>query len=422
MNRPLLNRRKKSDSRAYARLFVLLAAVCTALLIGGCSIAETILDETAAPKMTPDSASIVVIADESPAEPSATPEAEASMSAEEAEAAAAEEALASAEPEEALEEESVSSTTGRPLPEGAVYRPVLAVIDNAALARPQTGLMLADVVYEFPLDRSDHSTRFLAVFADEIPARIGPVQTSRDYLAETAMEWDGLYISLGDPEDTSGQYPLLEQSGVRFHAENSKDAADFFYRDKTVSSDDEHTMFFKPLDYAEEHYNFTAALDGERFAFESGVTYEKGKAFSSVGLSFTSSDSYRVVYTYDDVTNRLTRSDKNSKNVLTESSTLTPTDDMIGYASESITVQNLIVQYVRVSALDTTFRNVDVVGSGNCDYFINGRYITGTWSRASEDEPTTYRLYDGTVVRLEPGNTWIEMMPSSKQAKIRYSA
>ena len=37
--------------------------------------------------------------------------------------------------------EGISPTTGRPLPESAVYRPVLVAIDNAAQARPQTALM-----------------------------------------------------------------------------------------------------------------------------------------------------------------------------------------------------------------------------------------------------------------------------------------
>ena len=116
--------------------------------------------------------------------------------------------------------EGISPTTGRPLPEGAVYRPVLVAIDNAAQSRPQTGLMVADIVYEFPLDREDHSTRYLALFSDTLPARVGPVRTSRAYLADTALEWGGLYVSLGDPEQVFDGYPLLKDSGAdRFVSE-----------------------------------------------------------------------------------------------------------------------------------------------------------------------------------------------------------
>ena len=327
--------------------------------------------------------------------------------------------------DEAAEQQSAlttSPTTGRPLPEGAVYRPVLAVMDNAAQSRPQTGLMLADIVYEFPLDRSDHSTRFLAVFSDEIPLRLGPVRTSRAYLADTALEWGGLYVSLGDPEEAGVDYPLLAGSGLRFRVQNSGEAASFFYRDKTITSIAEHTQFFKAFDYTEANYSFSVMPSGNRFQFQSGVTYAKGKPFVSIGIPFSSSDSDRVVFTYDAATNRLTRRDKNSKNVLVESNTITPTEDVIGYVSEPISVQNLIVQYVRVSAYDTSYRNIAVTGSGDCDFFISGRYVTGTWSRPTLGDPTTYKLYDGSIIRLEPGNTWIEMMPNTRAIKIRLSA
>ncbi len=316
--------------------------------------------------------------------------------------------------------EGISPTTGRPLPEGAVYRPVLVAIDNAAQARPQTALMLADIVYEFPLDRTDHVTRYLALFSDELPSRVGPVRTSRSYLAEAAEEWGGLYVSLGDPETKAEGYPLLKDSGIRFHVENAGDGADYFYQDKTISSIPEHTSFFQLLPYVEDNYHFSVAFSDQRFAFEHGVIYEKGKEILSIGIPFTSSDAERVLFTYDKAKNVLVRSDKNSKKVLGESKSLTPTDDVLGYANELITVQNLIIQYVHVTAFDTNFRNITVTGKGDCMYFINGRAVFGSWSRPTLSDPTSYTLYDGTILRLEPGNTWIMMMPSTRQIKAIY--
>ena len=318
--------------------------------------------------------------------------------------------------------EGISPTTGRPLPEGAVYRPVLVAIDNAAQSRPQTGLMVADIVYEFPLDREDHSTRYLALFSDTLPARVGPVRTSRAYLADTALEWGGLYVSLGDPEQVFDGYPLLNDSGIVNHVENTGDAADFFYHDKTITAIEEHTNFFQLLPYVEANSEFTAAISKTRFAFEKGVLYEKGKEFQSVGVPFTSSDSERVLFTYDAIKNVIVRSDKNSKKVLGESKSLTPTDDVLGYVNEPLTIQNLIVQFVRVSSYDEGFRSIAVTGKGECMYFVNGRAVFGSWSRPTLADTTSYLLYDGTQLRLEPGNTWIMMMPSTRDIKIRYIA
>ena len=302
-----------------------------------------------------------------------------------------------------------------------MYRPVLVAMDNAAQARPQTALMLADIVYEFPLDRTDHGTRYLALFSDELPTRVGPVHTSRSYLAETAEEWDGLYVSLGDPELPTEGYPLLKDSGIRFHVENTGDAASYFYRDKTITAIEEHTNFFQLLSYVENNYHFTVSPSETRFAFEHGVSYNKGKEVVSVGIPFTSSDPERVVFTYDKAKNLFVRSDKNSKNVLGESKSLTPTDDVLGYENERITVQNLIIQYVHMSAFDSNYRSIAVTGKGDCMYFINGRTVSGSWSRPTLGDTTRYLLYDGTILRLEPGNTWIIMMPSTRQIKAIYA-
>jgi len=364
-------------------------------------------------------ADIVIVTDSAAAEPTNSPE--PTQTPEESAVPAEDTAAPDAPEATAAPTEIVSPTTGRPLPESAVFRPVLVVMDNAAQSRPQTALLLADIVYEFPLDRSDHGTRFLAIFSDNLPERVGPVCTSRAYLADTALEWGGLYLSLGDPPSEKGDYPLLKDSGLPFYAEDYSLAANYFYHDKTITSIEEHTFFFKLRDYVTTNFNTVIAPAENRFTFEQGVVYEKGKPFSTVGIPFTSSDVERAVFTYDEAHNLLLRSDKNSKNVLVPSSSLTPTDDVLGYQNERIAVQNLIVQYVRVSAFDSTFRSVNAIGNGDCLYFVNGRVVPGRWSRPSPSESTTYKIYDGTLLRLEPGTTWIMMMPSLNEVKIRYS-
>ena len=127
-----------------------------------------------------------------------------------------------------------------------------------------------------------------------------------------------------------------------------------------------------------------------------------------------------MLFTYDAVKNVIKRSDKNSKKVLGESKSLTPTDDVLGYSNDAITIQNLIVQYVRVSSFDGNYRTLEVTGKGECMYFVNGRAVFGSWTRPTLADATSYLLYDGTPLRLEPGNTWIMMMPSKQDIKIRY--
>jgi len=69
-----------------------------------------------------------------------------------------------------------SPFTGEPVPS---LRPVLAVkIDNYALARPQTGLTRADIVYVLPVEGG--LSRFLAIFSSHLPRIIGPVRSARE--------------------------------------------------------------------------------------------------------------------------------------------------------------------------------------------------------------------------------------------------
>ena len=60
-------------------------------------------------------------------------------------------------------------------------------------------------------------------------------------------------------------------------------------------------------------------------------------------------------------------------------------------------------------------RTVELTGTGACEYIINGRLLTGTWERETLEDYTRYYLDDGSLVTLEAGNTWIEVIPTSAE-------
>ena len=68
-----------------------------------------------------------------------------------------------------------SPFTGELVP---ALRPVLAVkIDNIVLARPQTGLASADIIYVLPVEGG--LSRFMAIFSSHLPPVVGPVRSAR---------------------------------------------------------------------------------------------------------------------------------------------------------------------------------------------------------------------------------------------------
>ena len=43
----------------------------------------------------------------------------------------------------------------------------------------------------------------------------------------------------------------------------------------------------------------------------------------------------------------------------------------------------------------------------------NGVAVSGTWKRAALDDPTTLTASNGSTIALQPGQTWVEIVPST---------
>jgi hypothetical protein len=54
----------------------------------------------------------------------------------------------------------------------------------------------------------------------------------------------------------------------------------------------------------------------------------------------------------------------------------------------------------------------ELVGEGEAWVLTAGRLIKGRWSRLTEDLTTAYTLPSGEPIRLTPGRTWLELVPT----------
>ena len=86
----------------------------------------------------------------------------------------------------------------------------------------------------------------------------------------------------------------------------------------------------------------------------------------------------------------------------------------------AIEVKNLIIQYVTGKSLndDKGRRLLTMTGTGEAEFIIGGKHITGTWERKNLDSQTFYKDQDGNEIVLKPGNTWIEVHPNTKKVKV----
>lgn len=320
-----------------------------------------------------------------------------------------------------------SLTSGRVVPIGTPLRPFILSIDNSNGAKPQTSLMEADIVYEFLAEAA--ITRFQALYNDTYPLYAGPVRSTRYYIIDMVQEWDCMYLHEGYvvlkkpyrrlPQDLiplylpKGDFPGFAKKFYRtlgayddFETENG-----YKFRQTETDRSSVHALYYRIAALVNRYYGDHTAREAKRFNFQEGITYENGTPFTKVILPYDNNKNPEWIwFTYDAQTNRLYRYENGEPSM-----TRTLTDHGDNYITEQMNVQNLIVQYVDYGSVKEDAkhrRTCEMIGSGKCDYFINGQHVTGTWSRPTAEDFTTYMLDDGSLVTLEPGNTWIAVHPN----------
>ena len=80
-------------------------------------------------------------------------------------------------------------------------------------------------------------------------------------------------------------------------------------------------------------------------------------------------------------------------------------------AGDPITFNNVIVQQVDYNWISFTRPNPKLVGSGNADYFMGGKHLSGVWDRKSLTDRTVFYGPDGNEIEMQRGRTLIILMP-----------
>src|SRR5690625_3645483 len=99
--------------------------------------------------------------------------------------------------------------TGIATNEDTNQRIVSVMINNHPVARPQSGLSQADIVFEILAEGG--ITRFLALYQSEQPEIVGPVRSAREYYFELATGYDALYVFHGAANFV---YDMIRDQGV----------------------------------------------------------------------------------------------------------------------------------------------------------------------------------------------------------------
>jgi hypothetical protein len=277
------------------------------------------------------------------------------------------------------------------------HRPALFVkVENAPDARPQTGLDKADVVYEVVAEGG--ISRFAAVFQSTDPGEVGPIRSVRGQDPDLVAPLHGLAVFAGGIPDYVDQIRSVAQD------------------ESTASAIGEGPPFRRARDRRAPHnlYGDAAGFwaraqspydEAPQPLFHYGDLPAGAEPASSVGVDF--SPVAKVSWHWDGSAWR--RFQDGRPFTVTGSGRVGPA--------------NLVVQFVDVqqtSFTDPAHHPVPISvlqGSGDAWVFSNGRVVRGSWSKDGQDEVTEYQV-DGKDIRLQPGRTWVELMPNGRSVTV----
>mgnify|MGYP001579871026 CR=1 FL=1 len=283
----------------------------------------------------------------------------------------------------------------------SILRVVAVMIDNHPDSRPTSNLSKAKIVYEAPVEGG--LTRYLAIFdSKQTVAEVGPVRSARAYFLDWLQEYGrGLYMhSGGSPEALSA-----------IKTKNIFDANEFFlgqYYWRSPDREAPHNLYTDSKNWVEiigrngKQADLFAANKAWKFTRLVGQTIcKKG------GLKIPFSESYKVVWTYDAKNLNYTRAINGNKETDKDGS--------------QVRARNILVQITKVKEINGDDKGrveITTLGSGGAIILKKGAVIYGTWKKKNLFDRTRFYDKNKKEVILVPGNTWVEVVPTTVNVQI----
>ena len=283
-------------------------------------------------------------------------------------------------------------------------RPIAVMIDNHIDAMPQAGLLEADIVYEIIVEGGE--TRLMLILQDKDLDKIGPVRSARHYFLDYALENDAIYVHYGWSEKAKSDISSLGVDNI-----NGLTVSSVFWRDKSLNKATEHTVF-------------TSMEKINEYAKEKGYDRDTNKdlllnySVDEIDLSkredAIKADTVFMKYSYyTDTSYEYDSANKVYKRFMSD------TAHVDAVTGEQYTAKNIIITPIATHTYDSYGRlELDDIGSGEGYFITDGYAIPITWSKDSRSSQTVYKNMDGDEIKVNDGNTFIQITPPSEEVKI----
>lgn len=274
--------------------------------------------------------------------------------------------------------------TGMPVDSELTHRVIGVMINNLKAARPQSGLLEADIVYEVLAE--GEITRLVALYHSKQPNLIGPVRSARPYYIDLITGYDGVIAHVGGSQ---AAYAKLRNNNIAYIDDITKSAGAFWRVDYRYPPHNTYVSYSN-LQKAMTAFGYRSEGKLPLLKFYDNAQIVTGEPSEQVRIKYFSS--YVVDYIYEPVKRQYHRSINGLAHTDLES-------------GQQLTAKNILVIRTSHQVLDSAGRRaIDVTGPGTGYLFQNGVAREVKWKRV---DGVIRAFLDDEEQALYPGQTWV---------------
>ena len=290
-------------------------------------------------------------------------------------------------------------------------RPIAVMIDNHKDAWPQAAINEAYMVYEIIVEGKE--TRLMALFKGKDIEQIGPVRSARHYFLDYAMENDAIYTHLGwspQAKNDISKYGIHNINGIYYDTGKAKTNGATFWRSKEKSAPHNAvTSTAGILEIANEKGYRTTSNDESVLNYVTDeVTLENGIDADSIVIPYSSTN--KVAYEYDE----------ESKSYIRYARGKLQLDWNTG---SDIRAKNIIItfaeNYTLTDSENKGRQGLKNIGELDGYYITNGKAIEIVCIKNDREEKTIYQDKDGNEIKVNDGNTFVQICPIDADVVIK---
>lgn len=303
-------------------------------------------------------------------------------------------------------------------PEAARRHPIAVMVDDQVNARPQSGFNAASIVWQAPAEGG--IPRYMLIFQDAVPGKVGPVRSSRQYFIEWAAEWRAMYVHAGGSPQALETLAARGTGGWVWNADAFRWEGSYLTRVNAVRVPGGQSYpLFPP------HNLYT---DGARLRQLATRLKAKDVPLTPVwtfgpdalpedrpiGARLTLSYPYETIaFRYDAPSNTYRRYINGSKKAQVDAGD----GDVVG--PKNVVILRMAFGPLNDGHPEKQRLEASDVGHGTAWIATNGVTVQGTWRKASPTAPTLLFGPNGKPVTLTAGQTFVEVIEPSYALSIR---